>query len=336
MQPLQGADHTDVSREFNGLVQQKAPNESQIKVFVEKFGNDALPVLTKQAVDTSNVPRSRIALRALAAVGTPEAVTALSVVIEKQPTTAAVLALADAADPSAVQPLRRLALAAGPARQRIPAVVALRWRGSLQDASKLMQAAEQTRSREVRLHLRTAAAAIQKRTQQLPEGITAVQWNQLQRRFWHTVLQPPQSRSVEVGYRYAAKMLVSQGEVPAVFLNSIDAREPLSAQLVAIQALGFQKEAGQAQQFYTLASSSRILGRAALLALLDIGDQQAVTLTGRLLVQDGFSWPSQAIEGLVNIGTEQAARILETAAGQIIDEDLAAYCRRAAARIKKP
>ena len=75
--------------------------------------------------------------------------------------------------------------------------------------------------------------------------------------------------------------------------------------------MGLQKQADEVQRFFQLAQRSDSLGKAGLNALIDVGNEVAVGLLGELLVKEGFAWPSTAVEGLVNIGTAQAAEALE-------------------------
>ena len=199
----------------------------------------------------------------------------------------------------------------------------------------LKEAAASTKDPLIKRHMQLAAEAIEFRLIQLPEGVTATEWAEYQSSFWPEVINPPQIRSIDMAYREAARLILEKGELPAVFLRYFGDREIEGAQLVAVQIMGLQKQADEVQRFYNLAQRSDSLGRAGLNALIDVGNEEAVRLLGGLLVKEGFAWPSIAVEGLVNIGTVQAAEALERAAKKTAHKDLAGYCQRGAARIRK-
>jgi HEAT repeat protein len=246
-----------------------------------------------------------------------------------------IFTLAEIPDDDAAKQLRQLALNPGPLEHRQAAAVAMRWRGGLSDVRHLKEAAASTKDPRIKRHLQLAAEAIEYRLTQLPEGIAATEWAVYQRSFWPDVINPPQTRSIDMAYREAARRILEKGELPGIFLKRFSGKEIEGAQLVAVQIMGLQKQADEVHRFYSLAQRSNSLGRAGLNALIDVGNEEAIGLLGELLVKEDFSWPSIAVEGLVNIGTAQAAEALERAAETTADKNLVGYCRRAAARIRK-
>ena len=331
----------DVKKEFEKIVSEPSSvkdKNAQLESFTKRFGIDALETLASQASAHPKSETGQLAIKAIGMVGGKPAIETLTKLINKHKYNYAqfmIFTLAEIPDADAVKQLRQLALNPGPLEHRLAATVAMRWRGDLSDVQHLKEAAASTKDPLIKQHLQLAAEAIEYRLTQLPEGIAAAKWAVYQRSFWPEVINPPQTRSIDMAYREAARRILEKGELPAVFLRRFSDREIEGAQLVAVQIMGLQKQADEVHRFYNLAQRSDSLGKAGLNALIDVGNEVAVGLLGELLVKEGFVWPSMAVEGLVNIGTAQAAEALERAAETTTHKDLAGYCRRGAARIRK-
>ncbi|MBE9573450.1 MAG: HEAT repeat domain-containing protein [Proteobacteria bacterium] len=331
----------DVNKEFEKIVAEPLSakeKNAQLESFSKRFGVDALETLASQVSAHPKSETGQLAVRAIGMVGGIPAIETLTGLITQHKYNYAqfmIFTLSDIRDPEAVKQLRQLAVTDGPPEHRIAAAVALRWRGDAGDIEKMKEAAMRTKNRLIKQHLQLAVEAIEYRLTQLPESVSPQEWSGYQRRFWPEVMNPPQFRSIDMAYREAARRIVEKGELPGLFLKRFSDREIEGAQLVAVQIMGLQKQADEIHQFYNLAQRSDSLGKAGLNALIDVGNEVAVGLLGELLVKEGFAWPSIAVEGLVNIGTAQAAEVLERAAETTARKDLADYCRRGAARIRK-
>ncbi len=331
----------DAKKEFEEIVAEPSSEKdknAQLESFTKRFGIDALETLASQASAHPKSETGQLAIRAIGMVGGKPAIETLTGLITQYKYNYAqfmIFTLAEIPDADAVKQLRQLALNPEPLEHRLAATVAMRWRGNIGDVQHLKEAAASTKDSRIKQHLQLAAEAIEYRLTLLPEGIAAAEWAAYQRSFWPDVINPPQIRSIDMAYREAARRIVDKGELPGVFLKRFSGKEIEGAQLVAVQIMGLQKQADEVQRFFQLAQRSDSLGRAGLNALIDVGNGVAVGLLGELLVKEGLAWPSIAIEGLVNIGTAQAAEALERAAETTAHKDLAGYCRRGAARIRK-
>ena len=332
---------TDMINEFKKITTEPSSakeKNAQLESFTKHFGIEALETLASQASAHPKSETGQLAVKAIGMVGGKPAIETLAELItqhKKSYSQFMIFTLAEIPDDDAVKQLRQLAVTAGPTEHQIGAAVALRWRGDLSDVQHLKEAATSTKDPLIKQHLQLAAEAIEYQLTQLPEGIAATEWAAYQRIFWPDVINPPQIRSIDMAYREAARRIVEKGELPGIFLKRISGKEIEGAQLVAVQIMGLQKQSDEVHRFYNLAQRSDSLGRAGLNALIDVGNEETIRLLGELLVKEDFAWPSIAVEGLVNIGTAQAAVALERAADKTPHKDLSGYCRRGAARIRK-
>lgn len=310
---------------------------AQLEVFSKRFGVDALEPLAGIVAAYPRSETGSLAIKAIGMVGGAPAVATMTELITQHRFGYAqqmIFTLAEMPDTEATQQIRRLSLNSGLLEHRLAATVAMRWRGELSDIQKIKAAAESTKDPRIKRQLILTAESIEFRLTQLPSGMTASQWKMYQRRFWPEVIVLPPNRGTAMAHREAALRIQRKGAPPPAYLKRMIGREMEGAQAVAVQLLGMQKQTDQVDTFFLLAQGTGPLGRAGLNALIEIGNDQAVDRLADLLIKENFGWPSMAVEGLVKIGTQRAAMALEHAAEYTRNEELAGYCRRAAARIR--
>ena len=329
-----------VAKEFGRIASQgysRSEETEQLARLTERLGDRALAVLAEQASTEPYSETGRLAVKAIGMVGGTAAIETLRDFIQPgsrvSPRTV-VFSLAEIPVDRAVAVLREIASGDGPFEHRLAAATALRWRGDAADVERLREAAAATKNSGLRRQLEAVANGIQFRLTGLPEGETAARWAEYQRTFWPAAMDPPMSRSMDLALREVATGLGREGWLPLVFLNHIADTEGVEPTAVAVQVMGMQGYREEIPRFYELAQRSDSLGRSGLMALIDIGSPDAVALVGDLLSTPGFRYPTIAVEGLVKIGTTQAAEVLERAAGATDDDEFAFYYRARASRIK--
>jgi HEAT repeat protein len=331
----------EIGKAFQAIVDTSAPGEEKqaaLEKFSRRYGVTALDTLSGQAAAHPGSEAGRLALEAIGMIGGAPAVDTLKQLIARHRSRDAqlmIFTLAEITDGEAVAQLRQISLHPEPLTHRLAAITAMRWRGDADDVQRLKTAAATTKDPRIRPHLLLAAESIQDRLTRRPGDMTPEQWGAYQRQFWPLVVLPPQLRSMEAAYREAAVQIQKKGALPAVFLKRVMDRELEPARVVAVELMGLQKQTVAVDTFYQLAQGKDLVARAGLNALVQVGNARAVELLSKLLEQENFDWPTDAVEGLVTIGTPQAATALEEVAEKTAREDLAGYCRRAAVRIRK-
>ncbi len=315
----------------------RSEQTQQLAMLTERLGDRALAVLAEQASTKLYSETGRLAVKAIGMVGGTAAIETLRGLIQpgsRVPPRTVVFSLAEIPGDQAVGELRRVALRDGPFEHRLAAATALRWRGDADDVERLREAAAATKNSALRHQFEAAANGIQFRLSGRPEGETAAQWAEYQRIFWPAAMDPPMSRSMDLALREVATGLGREDGVPLAFLKHVTDTERAEPAAVAVQVMGLKGYGDEIPRFYELAQRSDSLGRAGLMALIDVGSPEAVDLVGDLLSRPSFRSPTIAVEGLVKIGTTQAAEVLERAASATADDELAFYYRARAGRIR--
>jgi hypothetical protein len=308
---------SQVSQLFNKYVSEMSGNqipEDSVNNFVQNAGPNSYHFLIQQAKSYPEIKGRKFAILALGRIGgniVADSLVALSQQLSPLLCTSAVFAIQKTGVTDIKERLETIVTMKGSPHARIAAATCLRWLGDERSIVILQALRAGVLPPNIVNYIEKAESAIKFRLSGLPGFITVDQWQLYDRRFWTVALEPNLNRSIYYAIKEKAQQLISQEKLPLVYLERIIDEELPESSDMAICLVGLQKESTAVPKLEQYALNTGSRGIIAVQALVNIKSKSAVQSLGKLLSNKQFLWKSRAVDGLVFIGTPEAATVLE-------------------------